>query len=98
MRHLIDPMDLSLEEIDQLLQVGDDIIKNPQKYSEVCEGKKLATLFYEPSTRTRLSFESAMMELGGNVIGFSSADSSSAARISVPVTPVREGGRMGTGE
>ena len=80
MRHLIDPMDLSLEEIDQLLQVGDDIIKNPQKYSEVCKGKKLATLFYEPSTRTRLSFESAMMELGGNVIGFSSADSSSAAK------------------
>ena len=80
MRHLIDPMDLTVEEIDQLLQVGDDIIKNPQKYAEVCKGKKLATLFYEPSTRTRLSFESAMLELGGSVIGFSSADSSSAAK------------------
>lgn len=80
MRHLINPMDFTVEEIDQLLQVGDDIIKNPQKYASVCSGKKLATLFYEPSTRTRLSFESAMMELGGNVIGFSSADSSSAAK------------------
>ena len=80
MRHLIDPMDFTVEEIDQLLQVGDDIIKNPQKYAEVCKGKKLATLFYEPSTRTRLSFESAMLELGGSVIGFSSADSSSAAK------------------
>ncbi|MEE1393163.1 MAG: aspartate carbamoyltransferase, partial [Negativibacillus sp.] len=75
MRHLINPMDFTVEEIDQLLQVGDDIIKNPQKYASVCRGKKLATLFYEPSTRTRLSFESAMMELGGNVIGFSSANS-----------------------
>lgn len=80
MRHLINPMDFTVEEIDQLLQVGDDIIKNPQKYASVCRGKKLATLFYEPSTRTRLSFESAMMELGGNVIGFSSANSSSAAK------------------
>ena len=80
MRHLIDPMDLSIEEIDNLLAVGDDIIANPEKYSEVCKGKKLATLFYEPSTRTRLSFESAMMELGGNVIGFSSANSSSASK------------------
>lgn len=80
MRHLIDPMDLSVEEIDQLLAVGDDIIANPQKYAEVCHGKKLATLFYEASTRTRLSFEAAMMELGGNVIGFSSADSSSASK------------------
>lgn len=80
MRHLIDPMDFTVEEIDRLLQIGDDIIKNPQKYAQVCKGKKLATLFYEPSTRTRLSFESAMMELGGDVIGFSSADSSSAAK------------------
>ena len=80
MRHLIDPMDLTVEEIDQLLAVGDDIIQNPAKYSEICKGKKLATLFYEPSTRTRLSFESAMLELGGSVIGFSSADSSSAAK------------------
>ena len=67
MRHLIDPMDLTVEEIDQLLAVGDDIIQNPAKYSEICKGKKLATLFYEPSTRTRLSFESAMLELGGSV-------------------------------
>ena len=80
MRHLIDPMDLTVEEIDQLLAVGDDIIQNPAKYSEICKGKKLATLFYEPSTRARLSFESAMLELGGSVIGFSSADSSSAAK------------------
>lgn len=80
MRHLIDPMDLSVEEIDQLLAVGDDIIAHPEKYAHVCAGKKLATLFYEPSTRTRLSFESAMLELGGSVIGFSSANSSSAAK------------------
>lgn len=80
MRHLIDPMDLSLEEIDQLLQTGDDIIANPEKYAQMCKGKKLATLFYEPSTRTRLSFEAAMLELGGSVVGFSSANSSSAAK------------------
>ena len=80
MRHLIDPMDLSVEEIDQLLAVGDDIIAHPEKYAHVCAGKKLATLFYEPSTRTRLSFESAMLELGGSVIGFSSANSSAAAK------------------
>lgn len=80
MRHLIDPMDFSPEEITELLNVADDIIKNPKKYTHVCDGKKLATLFYEPSTRTRLSFEAAMMELGGNVIGFSSADSSSASK------------------
>ena len=80
MRHLIDPMDLTVEEIDQLLAVGDDIIQHPHKYAAICKGKKLATLFYEPSTRTRLSFESAMLELGGSVIGFSSADSSSAAK------------------
>lgn len=63
MRHLIDPMDLTVEEIDQLLAVGDDIIQHPHKYAAICKGKKLATLFYEPSTRTRLSFESAMLEL-----------------------------------
>lgn len=80
MRSVIDPMDLTIEEIDNLLAVGDDIIENPAKYSEVCKGKKLATLFYEPSTRTRLSFESAMLELGGSVIGFSSANSSSASK------------------
>lgn len=80
MKHLIDPMDLSVEEIDKLLDLADDIIANKEKYSKVCEGKKLATLFFEPSTRTRLSFEAAMMELGGNVLGFSSADSSSSAK------------------
>lgn len=80
MRHLIDPMDLSVEEIDKLLDLADDIIANKEKYAKVCEGKKLATLFFEPSTRTRLSFEAAMMELGGNVLGFSSADSSSATK------------------
>ncbi len=80
MEHLIDIKDLSTEEIDELIEVGKDIIENKEKYSKKCEGKKLATLFYEPSTRTRLSFEAAMMELGGNVLGFSSANSSSAAK------------------
>lgn len=80
MRHLIDICDLSIEEIDGLLALGDDIIANPEKYDEACKGKKLATLFFEPSTRTRLSFEAAMLELGGSVLGFSSADSSSAAK------------------
>ena len=80
MRHLIDPMDLTVQEIDDLLELADDIIENKEKYSKVCEGKKLATLFFEPSTRTRLSFEAAMMELGGNVLGFSSSDSSSSAK------------------
>ena len=80
MKHLIDIKDLSTEEIDGLIEVAKDIIANKEKYSKKCEGKKLATLFYEPSTRTRLSFESAMIELGGNVLGFSSANSSSAAK------------------
>ena len=80
MRHLIDPMDLSVEEVDHLLVLAQDIIDNKEKYSEVCKGKKLATLFFEPSTRTRLSFEAAMMELGGNVLGFSSASSSSSTK------------------
>lgn len=80
MRHLIDPMDLSVEEIDELLDLADDVIENKDKYSKICDGKKLATLFFEPSTRTRLSFEAAMMELGGNVLGFSSSDSSSATK------------------
>ena len=80
MRHLIGMEDLSVAEIDALIETAEDIIANPQKYSEVCHGKKLATLFYEPSTRTRLSFEAAMMELGGNVLGFSEAQSSSAAK------------------
>lgn len=73
-------MDLSVEEIDHLLILAQDIIDNKEKYSEVCKGKKLATLFFEPSTRTRLSFEAAMMELGGNVLGFSSASSSSSTK------------------
>ncbi len=80
MKHLIDPMDLSLEEIDHILTLAQDIIDHKEKYSQVCRGKKLATLFFEPSTRTRLSFEAAMMELGGNVLGFSSANSSSSAK------------------
>ncbi len=80
MRHLIDPMDLSVQEIDELLDLADDIIAHKEKYAKVCEGKKLATLFFEPSTRTRLSFEAAMMELGGNVLGFSSSSSSSASK------------------
>ena len=80
MRHLIDPTDLSVAEIGQIIALAEDIIANRAKYSEVCKGKKLATLFYEPSTRTRLSFTSAMMELGGNVIGFSDAASSSVSK------------------
>ncbi len=80
MKHLIDITDLSLNELDDLLKLAEDIIRNRNKYSEVCKGKKLATLFYEPSTRTRLSFEAAMMELGGNVLGFSSASSSSVSK------------------
>lgn len=80
MRHLIDPMDLSVKEIDEILDLADDIILHKEKYQDVCKHKKLATLFFEPSTRTRLSFEAAMMELGGNVLGFSSANSSSASK------------------
>lgn len=80
MNGLIDILDLKTSEIDELLSVAEDIIANPAKYSEKCKGKKLATLFFEPSTRTRLSFEAAMYELGGNVIGFSEANSSSAAK------------------
>lgn len=80
MRHLIDIVDLSVEEIDSLIAVAEDIIENPDKYAEVCKRKKLATLFFEPSTRTRLSFEAAMLELGGSVLGFSSANSSSAVK------------------
>lgn len=80
MRNLIDIQDLSIEEIENLIKVANDILQNPEKYSEKCKHKKLATLFFEPSTRTRLSFEAAMMELGGNVLGFSSASSSSTAK------------------
>lgn len=80
MRNLIDIVDLSVEEIDELIKVAKDIIENKEKYSHKCDGKKLATLFFEPSTRTRLSFEAAMIELGGNVIGFSEASSSSTTK------------------
>lgn len=80
MKHLLDPMDITVEEIDELLDLADDIIANPEKYREVCRYKKLATLFFEPSTRTRLSFEAAMHELGGTVIGFAGADNSSASK------------------
>lgn len=80
MRHLLDTTDLSLEEIDNIIATAMDIIENKEKYAHICDGKKLATLFFEPSTRTRLSFEAAMMELGGNVLGFSEAASSSASK------------------
>lgn len=80
MRHLLNPLDFSVEEINDLLALARDIEQNLPQYAHVCDGKKLATLFYEPSTRTRLSFEAAMLSLGGNVLGFSSADSSSAAK------------------
>ena len=80
MKNLIDILDLSTEEINSLIDTANDIIENPGKYSERCRGKKLATLFFEPSTRTRLSFEAAMYELGGNVLGFSEAQSSSASK------------------
>lgn len=79
-RSLIEPMDLSLEELDEILDLASEIVDNPSEYSDVCKGKILATLFYEPSTRTRLSFEAAMLRLGGSIMGFSSADSSSAAK------------------
>ena len=80
MRHLMSPLDLTKEELDDLLTLASDIEKNPSKYAHVCDDKRLATCFYEPSTRTRLSFEAAMMNLGGKVLGFSSAGSSSAAK------------------
>lgn len=80
MKHLIDPLDLSVDEIDELLNLANDIEANPKKYSNICKGKKLATLFYEPSTRTRLSIEAAMLNLGGNILGFSEASSSSVSK------------------
>ncbi len=80
MKHLIDPLDFSVEEIDDLLNLADDIAADRQKYAHVCDGKKLATLFSEPSTRPRLSFEAAMLNMGGSVLGFASADSSSASK------------------
>ena len=80
MRHLMSPLDFSVEELDELLNLANDIEKDPKKYAHACDGKKLATCFYEPSTRTRLSFEAAMLNLGGSVLGFSSAASSSASK------------------
>lgn len=80
MKHLIEPRDLTPQEVEGILDLADRIIASPRDYAHKCDGKKLATLFYEPSTRTRLSFEAAMLELGGNILGFSSADSSSAAK------------------
>lgn len=80
MKHLLSPLDLSVTKLEDLLNLARDISKDPKKYSHVCDGKKLATLFYEPSTRTRLSFEAAMLNLGGSVLGFSSANSSSASK------------------
>jgi aspartate carbamoyltransferase catalytic subunit len=80
MKHIISPLDLSVLELKDVLDLSEEIIQNPKKFANVCQGKKLATLFYEPSTRTRLSFEAAMLNLGGSVLGFSSADSSSASK------------------
>ena len=80
MKHLLSPLDFSVEELDNLMNLAKDIEANPKKYAHACEGKKLATCFYEPSTRTRLSFEAAMLNLGGSVLGFASADSSSASK------------------
>ena len=99
MRHLIDPLDFSVEEIDALLDLADRIAANPTAYQGVCAHKKLATLFYEPSTRTRLSFEAAMLNLGGAVLGFAGADSSSAAKgesvaDTIPVINAGDGGHQ----
>ncbi|RKI29577.1 aspartate carbamoyltransferase [bacterium 1xD8-6] len=80
LKHLISPLDLTVDAVDDIIDLGLKIMENPEKYAHICEGKKLATLFYEPSTRTRLSFEAAMLNLGGQVLGFSSADSSSATK------------------
>ena len=80
MKHLLNPLDLSVKELDEILDLANAIERNPEKYANACKGKKLATLFYEPSTRTRLSHEAAMLNLGGNIMGFSSADSSSASK------------------
>ena len=80
MRHFISPLDFSVEEVDKILALANDIENHPEKYAESCKGKKLATCFYEPSTRTRLSFEAAMLNLGGSVLGFAGADSSSASK------------------
>src|SRR3712207_4324681 len=79
-KNLIDPMDFSIKELDDIFSLADKILENPKKYSKVCEGKLLATIFYEPSTRTRLSFEAAMLRLGGRVLGFSDANCSSVSK------------------
>ncbi len=79
-RHLIEPMDLTIEEMEEIFELAEDIIDSPEKYSEQCKGKILATLFYEPSTRTRFSFEAAMLRLGGHIVGFSEPGSSSATK------------------
>ncbi len=79
-RNLLDPMDFSLEELEEVFKLADEIIEDPEKFLHVCDGKILATLFYEPSTRTRFSFEAAMLRLGGQVIGFSEPNSSSVAK------------------
>ena len=79
-KHLIDPMDFTTEELDEIFKLAHKIIEAPEKYSKVCDGKILATLFYEPSTRTRFSFEAAMMRLGGKILGFSEPNSSSASK------------------
>ena len=79
-RHLIDPMDFTLEELESIFKLGEQIMKNPEKYQDTCKGKILATLFYEPSTRTRFSFETAMLRLGGQVVGFSEPGSSSVSK------------------
>ena len=93
MRHLMSPLDFSVEELEALFVLANDIEKNMGKYSHACTGRKLATCFYEPSTRTRLSFESAMLNLGGSVIGFSDANSSSAAKAARPNSRNTSGGR-----
>ncbi|MBO5325998.1 MAG: aspartate carbamoyltransferase, partial [Lachnospiraceae bacterium] len=80
MRHLMSPLDFTVEELDKLFNLANDIETNPKKYAHACDGKKLATCFYEPSIRTRLSFEAAMINLGGHVIGFSDASCSSASK------------------
>ncbi|MCR5278762.1 MAG: aspartate carbamoyltransferase, partial [Lachnospiraceae bacterium] len=80
LRHVISPQDLTVNELEDLITLAKDMYSHPADYSSICKGKKIATLFYEPSTRTRLSFEAAMLNLGGSVLGFSSADSSSAAK------------------
>ena len=99
MKHLINPLDFTVEETEELLLLAEDIMKDRSRYSELCHGKKLATLFYEPSTRTRLSFEAAMLNLGGSVLGFSSGSDSSASLVaathsSIPVINAGDGGHQ----